>query len=213
MEHCSGVLLEMLRASLSAVEREKIDVQLAALLRSMNSLTNPTFGRPAPSAPRFDSWSEAFVQLVDDGLHDGEARNVQLPCLYDSVRKFVRAQTKVLDEVTSPRLIHWDLWDANVFIEPDNLNVVGLIDFERALWADPLMEAQFLSKFDDEAFRRAYVEPVWSSPGARQRRLLYDLYLYVIMVVEVAYRQYPSDDIDREGRHQLGLTLKKLGIA
>jgi hypothetical protein len=51
-----------------------------------------------------------------------------------------------------------------------------------------------------------------SNPGAVSRRVLYDLYLFVIMVVEVAYRHYPTDDIERFGREHLALTLAKLGV-
>jgi aminoglycoside phosphotransferase (APT) family kinase protein len=112
-----------------------------------------------------------------------------------------------------PCFVHWDLWDPNVFVDPDSLDVVGVIDFERALWGDPLMEGQFLSKIGDAAFLDAYGIPMLSTPGAVSRRLLYDLYLFVIMVVEVAYRHYPTDDIELFGREHLALTLVKLGVS
>ena len=114
--------------------------------------------------------------------------------------------------MTVPSFVHWDLWDPNVFVDPDTLEVVGIIDFERALWGDPLMEAQFLAKIGDAAFLDAYGIPMFPTPGAVSRRLLYDLYLFVIMVVEVAYRRYPTDDIERFGREHLALTLAKLDL-
>jgi len=40
-----------------------------------------------------------------------------------------------------PQLVHWDAWDANFFVKDGK--ITGILDFERALWADPLMEAQF----------------------------------------------------------------------
>jgi aminoglycoside phosphotransferase (APT) family kinase protein len=212
MEHCSGELLETLRPSLNNEQQLIVDAQIAGFLRSMNALTNPTFGLQAPDAPRFSSWSEAFGWLVETALVDGEAKQVVLPCPYDRIRRFVGSQTNVLDEVTSPRFVHWDLWDSNIFVDPQTLKVVGLIDFERALWADPLMESQFFSKINDDRFLLAYGEPLWTSPEIQHRRLMYDLYLFVVMVVEVAYRQYPTEEIDRMGRHQLGLTLAKLGL-
>jgi hypothetical protein len=83
----------------------------------------------------------------------------------------------------------------------------------RALWGDPLMEGQFFSKRNDAAFLAAYGVLMLATPDAVQRRLLYDLYLFVIMVVEVSYRHYPTDDIERFGRTHLALTLDELGIA
>ena len=48
-----------------------------------------------------------------------------------------------LDEVQSPRLVHWDLWDGNVFVDPATAQITGISDFERSLWGDPLMEVNF----------------------------------------------------------------------
>ena len=212
MEHCAGELLSTIRPSLDAAQQQVVDAQLAGFLRQMNAITNPTFGLPAPTAPRFTRWSEAFLQLMDDALTDGQAASVDLPVSYETLRAVVRDHIDVLDEVTEPCFVHWDLWDPNVFVEPNTLEVVGVIDFERALWGDPLMEGQFFSKIGDATFLDAYGVPMLSTPGAVRRRLLYDLYLFVVMVVEVAYRQYPTDDIDRFAREQLALTLAKLGI-
>jgi hypothetical protein len=63
------------------------------------------------------------------------------------------------------------------------------------------------------AFLAAYGVPMLATPNAVRRRLLYDLYLFVIMVVEVSYRHYPTDDIERFGHTHLALTLDELGIA
>jgi aminoglycoside phosphotransferase (APT) family kinase protein len=128
-------------------------------------------------------------------------------------RAVVRDRADALDEVTVPCFVHWDLWDPNVFVAPDTLEVVGVIDLERAMWADPLMEGRFLSKIGDTAFIDAYGIPMLATPGTVRRRLLYDLYLFVIMVVEVAYRHYPTDEIDRNGREHLALTLARLGVS
>ena len=118
----------------------------------------------------------------------------------------------MLDEVTAPCFVHWDLWDSNIFVDPDTLSVVGIIDFERALWGDPLMEGQFFAKSDDATFLDAYGQAMLTTAGSRHRRLLYDLYLFVIMTVEVSYRRYPTDDIERFAREHLALTLAKLGL-
>ncbi|MGW2815569.1 phosphotransferase family protein [Streptomyces sp. NPDC001415] len=49
-----------------------------------------------------------------------------------------------LDEVTEPRLVHFDLWPGNIFAHPGDdtrpVRITGLIDHERAFWGDPAAE-------------------------------------------------------------------------
>jgi hypothetical protein len=42
------------------------------------------------------------------------------------------------------------------------------------------------------------------------RRTLYNLYLYLIMIVECAYRNYETDDQERWARQQLAGELERL---
>jgi aminoglycoside phosphotransferase (APT) family kinase protein len=212
MSFMPGKLLSELRPSMSTEQQRVVDAQLARHLREMNALTNDTFGLQAPSAPQFARWSEAFTRLIDDLLDDGEAASVVLPVSSESIRALVRACADELDEVEMPSFVHWDLWDTNVFVDPDSLQVMGLIDFERALWADPLMEGQFLYRRGDAAFTEAYGVPLMNAPGAAVRRTLYDMYLFLVMVIESTYRQYPTDDIERSGRTRLDATLHTLGL-
>jgi fructosamine-3-kinase len=138
--------------------------------------------------------------------------SVDLPIAGGTIRALTRGSADELDEVTVPCFVHWDLWDSNIFVDPDTLRVVGIIDLERALWGDPLMEGQFFAKREDATFLDAYGLPMLTTAGSRRRRLLYDLYLFVIMTVEVSYRHYPTDDIERFAREHLDLTLATLGI-
>jgi hypothetical protein len=59
MEHCAGELLSALRPTLDVAQQQLVDAQLARFLRQMNSITNPTFGLWAPSAPQFARWGAA----------------------------------------------------------------------------------------------------------------------------------------------------------
>jgi aminoglycoside phosphotransferase (APT) family kinase protein len=210
MEHLPGTSLEMLRGQLTPEQRDSIDLQLAAILREMNSMTSTWFGYPASSAPHFDTWTGAFTHMVDDVLADGEAAGVTLPLAVDDLRSIARQRSAALDEVTEARFVHWDLWDANVFVEPSTLQVTGVIDFERTFWGDPLMEAQFRAKADDARFIEAYGTAVLDLPGARTRRQLYDMYLFLIMVIEATYRRYPTNELEQSARAQLATTLAAL---
>lgn len=212
MEVLPGQLLSGVRAGLTTKQQQVIDTQVASMLRQINALTRVGFGLAAPSAPVFGRWSDAFMHMVDDVLADGGAAKVTLPMPPELIRAVVSDAADLLDEVTQAQLVHWDLWDGNILVDSASLQVTGLIDFERALWGDPVMELQFRSAAADPAFGDAYGSRPMDAPGAHRRRLLYDLYLFVVMSVEVAYRHYPTDDMERYARHHLDRTLRALDL-
>jgi len=210
MEACPGVLLSERRASLDEDGAWTVDRQVVRHVASMNAITGPAFGRPAPSAPRSSSWREAFGRLVQDLLADAADASVDLPASVDEIRGMVDARAEALDVVTTPRFVHWDLWDTNVFVDPATLEVVGIIDFERVLWADPLTEAQFTSKRGRDRSVDAHGERLFDQPLAVERRRLYDLYLYLVMFIECSYRNYPTSDISDFATACLGRVLDEI---
>ena len=92
--------------------------------------------------------------------------------------------------MTVPQLIHWDLWDGKVFVLDGH--ICGIIDWERALWGDPLMDDRFRRHERSEAFLTGYGQKEFSNSETR-RILWYDLFLYGVMMTEGAYRGYPND--------------------
>jgi len=161
---------------------------LGAANRELNSIVGPWFGPLA--GPGDPSWRVAFTGIVEDVLRDGERRNVDIGWDYDVVRKTLAAHAHVLDEVREPRFIEWDLWDSNVMVRDGR--IACIIDHERALYGDPLMEAGFVASQlpafgDSTAFMRGYG---WTELTAneRLRRRLYCLHLVLIMVIETVYR-------------------------
>jgi aminoglycoside phosphotransferase (APT) family kinase protein len=210
MERCPGVLLSRLRPTLDTDQQQDIDAQLARHLATMNAIVAPAFGRPDPTATHDRSWGAAFARLVDDLLADAADAAVDLPLPPAGFADIVAEHQPHLERVTSPRYVHWDLFDPNVFVDPDNHQVVGLIDFERVLWADPLIEGQFLGKRANDPIVEAYGVPLFDRPGALERRRLYDLYLYLVMTIECAYRNYPSDDIEQFARPMLDATVAEI---
>ena len=210
MEACPGTLLSELRPTLDPEAAAHVDGQIAQHLAAMNAIEAPAFGRPAAVSAQHPTWSAAFTHLVDDVLADGRDAEVELPTTTDDISALVQAAAGDLDAVGTPRFVHWDLWDPNVFVDPDTLDVVGIIDFERVLWADPLIEGQFLGKRSNDSLVEAYGTPLFDEPGAVERRRLYDLYLYLVMLVECAYRNYGTDDIEQLARACLPVVLDEI---
>ena len=89
-------------------------------------------------------------------------------------------------------MVHWDAWDLNCFVKDGK--VTGILDFERALWADPLMEAQFraLAFGGVSESMRGYGKTTFTHEED-ERCHLYTLHLALVMKTECYYRKYDSD--------------------
>jgi aminoglycoside phosphotransferase (APT) family kinase protein len=162
--------------------------QLGRLNRQLNGIIGPGFGSIAD--PKWASWREAFTNLVDGALADGARAGVELGCDHSRVTQAVAKHAEVLDDVTEAHFVAWDLWPSNAITSADRL--VAIIDPERAMYADPLMEAGLLGRDlpifgDPVAFGRGYGRWSLTAPEEMRRRL-YTLYLILIMIIEPSYR-------------------------
>lgn len=193
--------LDLISGSLTRAETDVYTEALGAITRELNGVRGPSFGPLAGPGDR--TWRVAFLRMIENSLGDGERRRVDLGQDYDLVREVVLAHADSLDEVTEPRFVEWDLWPGNCMVRDGR--VVAVIDHERAFYGDPLMEFGFagtvLSTFGDAtAFLRGYGRgPL--TPTERIRRLLYDVHLTLIHIVETDYREYSDSwqyDLARE---------------
>nr|BFE77826.1 hypothetical protein GCM10020093_004270 [Planobispora longispora] len=108
--------------------------------------------------------------------------------------------------MTTPSLVHFDVWPGNVFLTPESLNggpprIQAIIDHERAFWGDPLADfvtpTIFETLEEGDAIVAGYREAGGTVPfddGARVRIALYRSYLSLILLVENGPRQYPEED-------------------
>ncbi len=200
MDYVEGDPYVKVKDSLPAETRAAIEEQLGLFTRAMNALTGERFGYFADSAAKHDCWREAFREMIMGVLLDGEEAGVKLPVPYEELREAIESRLHVLDEVTVPQLVHWDLWDGNFFVK-DGV-VTGIVDFERARWGDPLMEMYFGKFVDSEAHTRGYGLSM-TEPSQIARRKLYDLYLDLIMDIECVYRKYENEGHVRWARDNL----------
>ncbi|WP_461031333.1 phosphotransferase family protein [Streptomyces mayteni] len=185
--------------------------QLGALNRELNSIVGPHFGPLA--GPGSATWRAAFSHMIEDTLRDGARADVAIGWSYDDIRAVLAENAGVLDEVTEPRFVELDLWTKNSMIRDGR--IVAILDHERALYGDPLMEAGFtgidLPAFGDPTdFMRGYGTAELSA-SQRVRRRLYSLYLAVIMVVETTYRGHQDPATHDFGRAQLDLLMTRFG--
>lgn len=191
MEFIEGTPLNKVKEVLSKEELEGIQRQIGEYSQRINACKGEKFGYLHDGDQLMDSWTEAFRRMIDDVIADGRDLNVELPISYSDIEKEIEKRMYSLQEVTQPSLVHWDLWDGNVFIHKGEISAI--VDFERAFWGDPLIEYYFGKFGGSAAFDAGYGRGIVTE-GEQVRRDLYDLYLDLILVIECDYRKYEDQN-------------------
>jgi aminoglycoside phosphotransferase (APT) family kinase protein len=212
MEFVNGIPLHKLRKVLNPAEQASIDQAIGTYLRQMNAILNNKFGYYAQLENHFSGWQEAFEQMLGSVLQDGRDANVTLPLPDEEILALTRHHSAVMNEVSTACLVHWDLWDGNIFIDPATKRIAGIIDFERALWADPLMEVNFGAFGINRDFLSGYGCEYPFTAAQEIRRTIYNIYLFLIMVIESTYRNYPTQDQENWARIRLAEELNNLTL-
>ncbi|MEU8422672.1 aminoglycoside phosphotransferase family protein [Micromonospora sp. NPDC048835] len=176
--------------------RHDLGVALAAVHR----VTGERFGYDDDRAGG-PTWRAAFTAMLDALLADAADWEVRLPVAPERLRALVARHADVLDEVRRPALLHFDCWDGNVLAVPDRdgrLRLRGLVDGERFLYGDPLLDLVsplLFRRVEDEpdhpllrGYQGAAPEPLVLDASARRRLGLYRLHLYLLMTVEMPSR-------------------------
>ncbi len=195
MTELPGTAWYDLRSELDPGSHAKLRTELGGVVAALHGVTGSEFGYPQrPPAP---TWRVAFTSMVTDLLCDAKHYATPLPRPARDIRDTVAAHSEALDKVTTPVLVHFDLWPGNILLHENRIS--GLVDGERAFWGDPLADFVSLALFDDleddDAFRSGY-GPVVLDEAARVRLALYRMYLYLIMLVEGGPRGYSGPERD-----------------
>jgi aminoglycoside phosphotransferase (APT) family kinase protein len=204
MEKICADNLEEVRAGLPAETRDGIDFHIGEIIREINAFPGSYFGYDGNPDLRAKTWKEAFIKIVESVLEDAARKNVVFDFGYDELRAVILKHAPALDEISAPCLVHWDAWNPNFFVKAGR--VVGIIDFERALWAEPLMEAQFRVLFSEQGIPtswRGYGKTSFTF-AEEQRSHLYTLHLALVMHTECFYRNYDTDEIFNMSRQFIG---------
>ena len=188
-----GEALDDARSGLDASQLRDLGASIDDVHRQFHGIAGEAFGPVVRPAPKSARWSEVLAELVEDVIADARDASHRLPVDANRIRRIVHASAATLDLVTRPVFVHWDLWDGNLFVDSTKSRISGVIDFERAIWADPLM---------DFAFRRSaprwegtvYLRSLIATVPARLRSAIYDVYFLMLCHVEASYRARPVRD-------------------
>ncbi|WP_055591023.1 phosphotransferase family protein [Peterkaempfera griseoplana] len=205
LERLRGTPLDKVAGTLAPAALAGVRRQVGAASARLHTVTGPAFGYiRRDGRTQSQSWRTSFLAIIDDVLADATELNTELPAPPDRIGALIHRHADVLDEVTRPALVHFDLWDGNAFVleQPDgSWRLEGVIDGERAFWGDPVAELVSLAVFAEpedspgllEGYAEAAGAPLRLEGSARQRLTLYRIYLDLILATEGATRGYGEE--------------------
>jgi aminoglycoside phosphotransferase (APT) family kinase protein len=221
VDRLRGESFETAKEAMSPAQVTALRHQIGALAARLNTVTGELFGYPRrDDRTRSASWRTSFLAIIDDILADAVFYDRQLPAPAETIGRLIHRHADLLDEVTRPALVHFDLWDGNIFVRPDGdgFAVDGIIDGERAFYGDPLAELVSMALFIDPAevpgLLPGYLGRERLTEAERGRLWLYQMYLDLILLTEDATRGYPVEEyepIRQQALTHLDAALAQLG--
>ena len=190
MEVMPGQSLYSLRQGMDDASLADIHRQIGRITREISSVTGRRFGCLGDERLQFDRLYDFVRLLLGNVLGDAARRQVDLGVQPTALMTALARDAAAFDEVSVPRLIHWDMWEGNIFVE--NGRVSGIIDWERAMWSEPLGDDRFRRHTRTDAFLEGFGQTSFT-PSERRRILWYDVILYLTMMTEGSYRGYADD--------------------
>ncbi|MFF5202279.1 phosphotransferase family protein [Micromonospora parva] len=183
-----------------AVDDGPARYDLGVALAALHQVTGDRFGYDGGRASGA-TWRAAFTAMLDELLADAADWDVRLPVTPQRLHELLGRHADVLDEVRRPALLHFDCWDGNVLAAPDGdgrLRLCGLVDGERFLYGDPLLDLvspRLFQRVEDDpehpllrGYQAAAPRPLVLDASARRRLAFYRLHLYLLMTVEMPSR-------------------------
>ena len=192
MEKLNGKSLNTIKNTLSPQQIANIYTEFGKINRKINEMKCPCFGYPGHPELQGTDWYSTFLKIMESCILDAQNGNVNLKISIPSLMDYFKKDKPIFDEVTEPRLVHWDCWDGNIFIK-DTL-ITGIIDWERSIWGDPLLEVGFRTYSDNTYFQKGYNIGVMTANQLR-RALWYDIYFLILASCECEYRKYDTTEM------------------
>ncbi|HEY6788368.1 MAG TPA: aminoglycoside phosphotransferase family protein [Trebonia sp.] len=216
MTELPGQPWPVVEGRLSDSQRRSLRADVGRLVAWLHTITGAGFGYPSHAlGPLAATWRAAFGVMMDAVLADTEDFRAALPLPPAAIRDLTAAHAAALDEVTTPVLVHFDLWDGNILVDlgGGTPRIGGLIDAERAFWGDPLADFVSLALMSDIRQDRAFLDgyrqaggPVELDASSEVRLALYRTYIYLLMLAEIT----PRDFTPAERQHREDMVLPAL---
>nr|WP_144920877.1 aminoglycoside 3'-phosphotransferase/choline kinase family protein [Paenibacillus bovis] len=203
MEYIQGTPLDELHPHLNSEQFYTISEQLGTYTKQINSITSDAFGQTFSKQQRYNTWSVAFIAMIEEIILDANDAKIILPICTKELKNIVVDKSPILDTIGTPRLVHRDLWWGNIFIDPETLTITGITDFERSLFGDPLMDIVFGFAKDNEGFKKGMGRNSAFSKDEECLLSLYQIYFVLLIILEGHYRQLKDNEQNEQHAQQV----------
>ena len=191
MEYLEGSTYEKLSPELSKYTKETLDYKCGKLVKEIAEITGPKFGFLAPSAKKFDTLFDFVKYLLENTVSDAQAKNIDFSISGENLLELLEKDQRCFDVLDlEPTLVHFDMWQGNLLVQEEA--ITGIIDWERAIFGDPLMEDRFRLQKYTLPFFEGYRQSQFNFKETR-RLVWYDIILYLSMMTEGAFRNYEDN--------------------
>lgn len=201
----------MAKAELTDEQRRSLYIKMGAYLRKLHQVTGDSFGFVSRlrAGQTFDRWSDALIFEVRDIAE----RYVQSGGIGEETAQKVltifEQNRDLLDQVRTPHLLHTDLWEGNVLLDRETLDIAAIIDCDRAVFGD--VDFEFAASWmENPALKEGYGQTE-QPPGREQRRQLYRLFSSLLEGY-VWYAEYDNMEIYESCKEKLLDLCKKENV-
>lgn len=200
MEKLEGKSFNSIMNTLSEADKDKINYESGMYNKQLNSMCGERFGYFGQPSKQGENWFTVFKSMVQDAIDDAKRLDIDLKVSGEYIMELLDRDKSYFEEVKIPKFVHWDLWAGNIFVSDGK--ITGIIDFERCLWADELMEVGFRTYGYNKEFFKGYdLENLDDKQIIRAK--WYDVYLFLVCSLEYKYRNYETMDIYNWGTDML----------
>ncbi len=194
MTFIDAIAFNKIKKDLTSYQINLIYSNLGMLMKPLQFENNNIFGEISTIDKQYNNWYDCFSNMIFDLIKDANKINLNLPISEKQIIALLSNNKNILNSVSIPCLVHKDLWDGNIFIDKKSLNIIGIIDSERAIYAEPLMEIACGHLDMNSFFINSYLNKNNFSKDEKIRINLYKIYLYLLMIVECPYREYENNN-------------------
>lgn len=191
MEKLPGRSFAVSAKAYNEKEQDDIHRNIGKYTAMVNELTGDKFGYYGQLDKQGKNWYEVFKSMIEAIYADAKKVDFMLRVEENQLLKLLERDRFLFEMVTTPKLVHWDLWEGNIFI--DEGEITGIIDFERCLWADELMEFGFRTYHQKNSFFEGYGMKVLNEEQVIRAKW-YDVYFFLIVSLEGEYRGYDNQN-------------------
>ena len=199
MEKLPGENYAFLKDKLPDHVIRELNREAGRISRELTAVTNAQFGFLGDER-RYDSLFEFVRTMLTNLLSDARKKGIEIGYDEQQLTDELDREKEFFDEVRSATLVHWDMWEGNIFVSQGHVS--GIIDWERALWGEPFMDDRFRKHNRNDDFLEGFGINSFSDSDLKRIRW-YDVILYLTMMIEVFYRGFEDQSQYRWAKEML----------